>query len=70
MYELLDSIAILLPTYTLGDSIKCQGLMALVCKLYNHDCRWVCTSGLPSDLALTDSLALQVMEELATKGSA
>jgi urocanate hydratase len=32
--------------------------------------RWVCTSGLPSDLALTDSLALQVMEELATKGSA
>ena len=33
-----------------------------------HSDRWVCTSGLPSDLALTDSLALQTMEELSKEG--
>ena len=29
---------------------------------------WVCSSGEPDDLALTDKLALEVMNELLVKG--
>ena len=30
--------------------------------------RWVCTSGLPSDLAVTDNIALQVLEGIVAQG--
>ena len=30
--------------------------------------RWVCTSGEPADLAVTDSLALQVLEGVVNQG--
>lgn len=30
--------------------------------------RWVCTSGLPNDLEITDNLALQVLESIISKG--
>ena len=30
--------------------------------------RWVCTSGDPADLAVTDNITLQVLDSIVTKG--
>jgi len=42
----------------------CHSLIVIVLTLL----RWVCTSGLPNDLAVTDNIALQVLEGIVAKG--
>lgn len=48
----------------------------LICNIYfiaqfcecNLHCRWVCTSGDPGDLDITDEIATSVLEDIINKG--
>ena len=46
---------------------------ALIIIIFKDSCvtirfRWVCTSGLPSDLKITDNIAAEVMEDVIKEG--